>query len=73
VSENNMPEDWTGEYVSAFPDSENLVVRGTLEGVTKHGVVINVTSRLAAGGAGGQKGPHYYAWRDIRWMHPTSD
>jgi hypothetical protein len=58
-----MPEDWIGETVEAFPDSENLVVRGSLEGITEHGVVINVASRIAAGGVGGQKGPHFYSWR----------
>jgi hypothetical protein len=30
MSEGNMPEDWIGETVEAFPDSENLVVRGSL-------------------------------------------
>jgi len=74
MSEGNVPEDWIGETVEAFPDSENLVVRGSLEGITEHGVVINVASRIAAGGAGGQKGPHFYSWRGFApKFHPAPE
>ena len=40
MSEGNMGGERIGETVEAFPDSENLVVRGSLEGITEHAVVI---------------------------------
>ena len=74
MSEGNMPEDWIGETVEAFPDSENLVVQGSLEGITEHGVVINVASRIAAVVAGGQNGPHFYSWRGFApKFHPAPE
>ena len=74
MSQGNMPGDWVGERVSTFPDSENYVVWGILEGITEHGVVINVASRIAAGGAGGQKGPHFYSWRGFApKFHPAPE
>ncbi len=62
-------ENWIGTYVSAFPDSEGAAVRGTLKGVNEHGVVIEVTSSDVPYGRG-TKGPHFYAWSNLRWMHP---
>ena len=70
MSEGSM-ENWIGSQVEAFPESENAIVRGTLEEITEYGVVINVSGYIAEAAARGTEGPRYYAWRDILWMHPT--
>jgi hypothetical protein len=57
------PSEWIGERVRAFMEADEEV-QGTLRGVTKHGVVIEVGGRR-------QRGPCYYSWQIVRWMYPV--
>ena len=63
VSEGKSPADWIGEKVMARMDSEEEVT-DTLEGVTDHGFIIDVSNRRG-------KGPSYYSWHRTSWMYPT--
>jgi len=63
MSEENMPEDWVGEQVR-FRTEAGEEVRGTLEGTTEHGFVVNTTGRRT-------EGPSYYSWKSVTWMYPV--
>lgn len=52
-----------GEEVRLYTEAAGEQIRGTLEGVTEHGIIVNTRGR-------DESGPSFYSWKTVHWIVP---